>query len=61
MPIGLVPVDDAAAVFLVDLHVDRTVHLAAVRYTRRLETTEDGVELFLTHAERIVDEWKRHR
>src|SRR3989344_150953 len=55
VPIGLVPVHDAATVGCVYLAVHGAVHRAAVRDARRLDAREDGVELRIAHAKAVVD------
>lgn len=56
--IGFVPVDDAAAMLGVDLHVDRPMRRAAVLDSSIPDPPENGVELFLTHTEAVVVSWK---
>ena len=45
--VRFVPVDDAAPVLRVNLVVDRPMNVAAVRYSSRLDTPENGVEVIL--------------
>ena len=56
--VGLVPVDDAAAVLGVDLHVHRTVRHAAVGDARGADAGEDRVEFVLGDAEAVVHDGK---
>jgi hypothetical protein len=59
VPIGLVPVDHAATVVGVDLHIDGPADRTAIRNARRLEAAEDGVELLLADAKAEVIDRKR--
>jgi hypothetical protein len=58
MAIRFVPVDDAAAVLRVDSEVDRAMNVAAVRYSSRLDSPKDSVELVLTHSKTVVNHGK---
>src|SRR5438309_1381201 len=55
MTIWLVPVDNAAAVVRADFEVDRSMNVAAVRYSRRLDPLKDSVEVILDDSKTIVN------
>lgn len=56
MPVGLIPVDDAAPVLSVDLHIDRSVRGAAVLDSSCPDPLENGIELFLhRHAGQVAE------
>jgi len=50
MPFGFVPIDHAAAVFGVDLHVHRPAYAAAICDPCDLDSGKDRIEFFLRHA-----------
>src|SRR6516162_1713897 len=54
MPVWFAPVDDAATMLGVDLHVDRTMRCAPVLDTHALQARDQRVELSFTHAETVV-------
>src|SRR5262245_19329009 len=54
MPCRLIPVDDAASVLRIDLHVDGPVRRAAVADSRCLDPAENCVEFVLVDAEAVV-------
>ena len=51
MPVGLVPIDEAASVLRVDFHVVGTAHAAAVLDSSRLEALENGIKFSLIDSE----------
>src|SRR5688572_28692322 len=55
MAVGLVPVDDAAAVLRVHGEIDRAVDGAAVGYSRSLDPPEDRTELTGIDAETVMN------
>ena len=59
MPVGLVPIDHAAAVLRVDLHVLGTTHRTAVFDAGCLDTLENRIKVFLVDTEAEVLDWKR--
>ena len=58
MTVWFVPVHDAATVLRVDSEVDRRMNVATVRYSSRLDSLEDDVEVVLAHSKTIVNHWK---
>jgi hypothetical protein len=58
MTIWFIPVDDAAAVLRVNSRVDRPMNVATVRYSSRLDSLKDCVEVVLAYAKTVVNDWK---
>ena len=58
MAVGLIPVDEAAAVLRVDRHVGSTAWCAAAGDAACLDAREDGVEFTLADAKAIVQHRK---
>ena len=59
MPVGLVPIDHAAAVLRVDLHVLGATHRTAVFDAGRLDALENRIKFFLIDTEAEVLDGKR--
>src|SRR5882672_11914957 len=59
MPVGLVPVDHAAAVVRADSHVLGAAHRTAVLDSGRLDAPENRIKLFLPDAEAEMFDGKR--
>ena len=57
--VWLVPVNYAAAMVRVDLHVDWTQWCASVLNTAGFDPFKDGVKLCLVYSKTIVMQWKR--
>ena len=58
MTIWFVPVDDAAAVLRVNSEVDGPMNVASERYSRRLDSLKDDIEVVLTHSKTVVNHGK---
>src|SRR5262245_4432735 len=52
--IRFIPVNDAAPEPGVNLKVDRPMNVAAVGYSSRLDSLENGVEVVLAHSKTVV-------
>jgi hypothetical protein len=59
MTIRFIPVNDAAAMLRINPEIDRSMHVTAIRNTRRFDAMKNGVEIVLAHAKTKMNRWNR--